>query len=172
MKASAGPRPSGGPRRRRARLIVDIEGNRRPGVPPAASLRRWARLATGARGAGRRLGLRIVSRPESRRLNARWRGRDYPTNVLSFPPPSTFAPAELGDLAICAAVVRAEARAQRKPLRHHWAHLIVHGCLHLLGHDHRRERDARRMERREIALLARLGIGNPYSRGAAPGAEA
>jgi probable rRNA maturation factor len=135
-------------------------------------LRRWARLAVGARGAGRRLGLRIVSRPESRRLNARWRGRDYATNVLSFLPLRTFATTVLGDIAICPAVVRAEARAQRKPLRHHWAHLVVHGCLHLLGHDHQRENDARRMERREIALLARLGIGNPYSHGTVPDAEA
>ena len=82
--------------------------------------------------------------------------------MLSFPPPPVVADVELGDLAICAAVVRAEARAQRKPLRAHWAHLTIHGCLHLVGYDHERDVDAQRMERREAALLARLGIANPY----------
>lgn len=148
--------------RRRRPLVVDVDGAGFRGVPDAALLRRWARLAVGARGAGRRLAVRLVSRPESRRLNARWRGRDYATNVLSFPPPPAFAAYELGDIAICPAVVRAESRAHRKPLSHHWAHLVVHGCLHLLGHDHERDDAARRMERREIALLGRLGIGNPY----------
>jgi probable rRNA maturation factor len=161
MTPSAG-RGHAGERRRRVPLAVDIEGAGRPGVPAAASLRRWARLAAGGRGSGRRLALRLVTRPESRRLNAHWRGRDCATNVLSFQPPPAFASSELGDIAICPAVVRAEARAQCKPLRHHWAHLVVHGCLHLLGHDHGHEHEARCMERREIALLARLGIGNPY----------
>lgn len=148
--------------RRRRLLVVEIDGAGVRGVPAAASLRRWARLAAGARGAGRRLALRFVTRPESRRLNAQWRGRDYATNVLSFPPAPAFSARELGDIAICPAVVRAEAQAQRKPLPHHWAHLVVHGCLHLLGHDHEHDDDARRMERREIVLLARLGIANPY----------
>lgn len=143
-------------------LAVDLLGRRGAGVPSAATLRRWARLAVGAAGDGRRLAVRIVTRPQSQALNAQWRGRDYPTNVLSFPAPPAVAAAELGDLAICAAVVRAEARAQRKPLLAHWAHLTLHGCLHLIGYDHEHDADARRMERREIALLARLGIGNPY----------
>lgn len=146
----------------RAPLAVETIGRRVAGVPSAAALRRWARLAAGAAGDGRRLAVRIVTRPQSQALNAQWRGRDYPTNVLSFPPPPAFAAAQLGDLAICAAVVRAEARAQRKPLLAHWAHLTMHGCLHLIGYDHERDGDARRMERREIALLARLGIANPY----------
>jgi probable rRNA maturation factor len=139
-------------------------------VPSAAALRRWAQLAVGAAGRGRRLAVRIVTRPQSRALNAQWRGRDYPTNVLSFPAPAAVAAAELGDLAICAAVVRAEARAQRKPLRAHWAHLTIHGCLHLIGYDHGRDADARRMERREIALLSRLRIANPYRVTASGGA--
>ena len=70
--------------------------------------------------------------------------------------------APLGDLVICARVLRAEARAQRKTLRAHWAHLVVHGALHLIGYDHERDADARRMERREIAVLRRLGFANPY----------
>lgn len=147
--------------RRLAPLLVEVEGAVGPGTPAPAVLRRWARLAVGRRGSGRRLALRLVTRPESRRLNARWRGRDYPTNVLSFPPPA-FAAGEVGDIAICPAVVRAEARAQRKPLRHHWAHMVVHGCLHLLGYDHERALEARRMERREVALLGRIGVRNPY----------
>jgi probable rRNA maturation factor len=152
------------PRRATARapLAVETLGPRGAGVPSAAALRRWARLAVGAAGDGRRLAVRIVTRPQSQSLNAQWRGRDYPTNVLSFPPAPAVAGAELGDLAICAAVVRAEARAQRKPLRAHWAHLTLHGCLHLIGYDHEHDADARRMERREIALLAQLGIANPY----------
>ncbi|MEZ5459353.1 MAG: rRNA maturation RNase YbeY [Steroidobacteraceae bacterium] len=143
-------------------LAVETLGRRGAGIPAPAALRRWARLAVGNAGRGRRLAVRIVTRPQSRALNAQWRGRDYPTNVLSFPSPPAVAATELGDLAICAAVVRAEARAQRKPLRAHWAHLTVHGCLHLIGYDHERDADAARMERREVALLARLGIGNPY----------
>lgn len=145
-------------------LVVETLGRRAAGVPGPSALRRWARLAVGTAGQGRRLAVRIVTRPQSRALNAQWRGRDYATNVLSFPPPPAVAATELGDLAICAAVVRAEARAQRKPLRAHWAHLTVHGCLHLIGYDHERNADATRMERREVALLARLGIGNPYRR--------
>jgi probable rRNA maturation factor len=109
----------------------------------------------------------VVGRTESRRLNARYRGRDKPTNVLSFPvaelpagPPGPARP--LGDLVICPEVLRAEAREQHKSLRAHWAHLVVHGTLHLAGYDHERPADANRMERREIAVLRRLGFPNPY----------
>ena len=105
-----------------------------------------------------------MARAESRRLNARYRGRDRPTNVLSFPAERIpGAPAQpLGDLVICPAVLRAEARLQGKSLRAHWAHLIVHGTLHLLGYDHEDSGEAQRMERREITLLRRLGFANPY----------
>jgi probable rRNA maturation factor len=108
-----------------------------------------------------------VGEAESARLNARFRGRDEPTNVLSFAPaglPRTpgGVPPPLGELVICPRVLRAEARTQEKTLRAHWAHLVVHGTLHLLGYDHERADDARRMERREIAVLRRLGFANPY----------
>jgi probable rRNA maturation factor len=121
--------------------------------------------------------VRVVGAAESRRLNAHYRGRDKPTNVLSFPPAplppqvSGSLPGRsrqgadtrpLGDLVICAQVVRAEAREQKKPLKAHWAHLVVHGALHLIGYDHEREAEARRMERREIVVLRRLGFANPY----------
>ena len=110
----------------------------------------------------------MVGPAESRRLNARFRDRDKPTNVLSFPvaelpaPEAVDGPRPLGDLVICPQVLRAEAREQRKSLRAHWAHLVVHGSLHLIGYDHQRDADADRMERREIAVLRRLGFANPY----------
>jgi len=135
--------------------------------PRRADLARWASAALGARAAGAELGVRVVSPAESRRLNARYRGRDKPTNVLSFPPPAMpvatpGATRALGDLVVCPRVLSGEARAQAKTLEAHWAHLIVHGTLHLIGYDHERAADARRMERREIAVLRRLGFANPY----------
>ncbi|MGD9596899.1 MAG: rRNA maturation RNase YbeY [Steroidobacteraceae bacterium] len=125
---------------------------------------RWASAALGRAGAGRELAVRVVAPRESRRLNAAWRGKDEPTNVLAFPAAHGAAQA-LGDLVICAAIVRAEARRQGKPLAAHWAHLVVHGALHLAGYDHVRDADAERMERREVAVLRRLGIPNPYLAG-------
>jgi probable rRNA maturation factor len=133
--------------------------------PSRRELVYWASTALGARAAGRELAVAVVGTGESRRLNARYRGSDHATNVLSFPAPAQprGVPAgPLGDLVICARVLRAEARGQAKTLRAHWAHLVVHGALHLIGYDHERERDARRMERREIAVLRRLGFDNPY----------
>src|ERR1700728_2482005 len=131
-----------------------------PWAPPRAELARWAAAALGARSAGRELGVALVGAAESRRLNARFRGRDKPTNVLSFPPAPLSQPSLRDARALGGLVV--EARAQDKTLRAHWAHLIVHGTLHLAGYDHERAADARRMERREIAVLRRLGFSNPY----------
>ncbi|MGH8305488.1 MAG: rRNA maturation RNase YbeY, partial [Steroidobacteraceae bacterium] len=126
-----------------------------------------ASAALGRRAARAELGVRVVGAAESRRLNARFRGRDAPTNVLSFPaarlPRAVRACLRpLGDLVICPRILRGEARAQQKTLRAHWAHLVVHGSLHLIGYDHEHARQARRMERREIAVLRRLGFANPY----------
>jgi probable rRNA maturation factor len=148
-------------------LSVDIQRRVRTWAPPRADIAAWATIALGRRAAGRELGVRVVGRTESRRLNARYRGRDKPTNVLSFPvaelPAGSPGPARpLGDLVICPEVLRAEAREQHKSLRAHWAHLVVHGTLHLAGYDHERPADANRMERREIAVLRRLGFPNPY----------
>lgn len=145
-----------------AELAVDVSGRSDAGIPSARAITRWARLAVGRVGHGRELSVRVVARGESQRLNAQYRGKDYATNVLSFP--ATAAQSQhLGDLVVCAAVVRAEALEQHKRLNAHWAHLVIHGCLHLLGFDHERgAADARRMERREIALLARLGLPDPY----------
>jgi len=133
---------------------------RRPWAPGPASLRRWARLAAGNRGG--ELGIRVVGSRESRALNERWRGRAKPTNVLSFPASPGLGGRQIGDLVVCAPVVAREAREQGKPLAWHWAHMIVHGTLHLLGFDHERAADAKHMEARERALLARIGVADPY----------
>jgi probable rRNA maturation factor len=112
---------------------------------------------------GRRTGevtLRIVGPAESRALNRRYRKKDKPTNVLSFPYDD---PGLLGDIVICAAVVNREAREQGKRREAHWAHMVVHGVLHLLGFDHIRPADAKVMERRERAILARLSFPDPYA---------
>lgn len=158
-------------------LRVDVQTGVKAWAPRARDIATWAGAAIGRRAAGGEIGVRVVGSAESRRLNARYRGKDKPTNVLSFPPAPlpgrvSRAPAArsredadrrpLGDLVICAHVVRSEARAQRKPLEAHWAHLVVHGALHLIGYDHELEAEAKRMERREIAVLRRLGFTNPY----------
>jgi probable rRNA maturation factor len=124
-------------------------------------MNRWAAAALGRRGHGRELGVRVVAPAESRSLNRRWRGKDKPTNVLSFPAPPHLP--TLGDLVICAQVVREEAEHFGKPLEAHWAHMVVHGALHLVGYDHEAgRREQLRMERREIRTLKDLGYGNPY----------
>lgn len=118
------------------------------------------------------MALQVVSAPRMRMLNRRYRGKDKPTNVLAFPatPAPGVKPRPLGDVVICGAVLRREARAQRKSETAHWAHLVVHGTLHLAGYDHEDGAGkARRMERREIAVLRRLGFSNPYREAAAAG---
>jgi probable rRNA maturation factor len=151
----------------RADAHLEVTRRARIWSPPAGELRTWAHAALGRRARGAELALRVVGTAESRRLNAHYRGKDAATNVLSFPAarlPAAAAGAlrPLGDLVICARVLRREARVQGKSLRAHWAHLVVHGALHLIGYDHERARDARRMERREITVLKRLGFANPY----------
>jgi probable rRNA maturation factor len=133
-------------------------------LPTARDFRLWAAAALGARARGREISVSLVGAARSRSLNARYRGRDHATNVLSFPAPPAGAGRAglLGDLVICPAVLRAEARAQHKSARAHWAHLVVHGVLHLAGYDHERADQARRMEGREVRVLRGLGIANPY----------
>ena len=151
-------------------LLVDLVREGRDWAPTAAEIRTWASAALGRRAAGAELAVRVVKPAESKRLNARYRGRNQATNVLSFPVPQLpataagpqAAPRPLGDLVICARVVRDEARQQHKAIKAHWAHLVIHGALHLLGYDHERDDEARRMERREVAVLKRFGITNPY----------
>ncbi|MEO8959626.1 MAG: rRNA maturation RNase YbeY [Rudaea sp.] len=139
----------------------------RAGLPSSTSFRRWVEAAL--RGAKRRqpsgLAIRIVDTDEGRALNRDYRGKDYATNVLSFPaelPPGVALPL-IGDLAICAPVVLREAAEQGKSARDHWAHLTVHGVLHLLGYDHIADHDAEAMEALETRILAGLGIADPYA---------
>ena len=138
----------------------------RRGIPAATSFRCW--VAAALAGAGHRqaaeLSIRIVDANEGRALNSRYRHKDHATNVLSFPAdlPDGIELPLLGDLVICAPVVAREAVEQGKPARNHWAHLTVHGVLHLLGHDHLKPTEAERMEALETRILAGLGIPNPY----------
>lgn len=138
---------------------------RRPWVPARNMIALWAYAALGPRFAPSELSVRVVGPAEGRRLNKQYRGKDKPTNVLSFPAADAASVDErkvLGDLVICADVVAREAREQGKARAAHWAHLVIHGTLHLLGYDHERPADARRMERREIGILKSLGYPNPY----------
>ena len=129
---------------------------RRPWAPAPATLRAWARLAAGGRDG--ELGIRVVGSRESRALNERWRGKAGPTNVLSFPAATGGGPpALIGDVVVCAPVVAREARAQGKALRAHWAHMVIHGTLHLLGYDHARAEEARVMRTLERRLWRGLG---------------
>ncbi len=127
------------------------------GKPSRAQFRRWVRAALEG---DARMTLRIVGHKEGRLLNRSYRNKDYATNVLTFvfhdQPPFE------GDLALCAPVIAREARLQRKTLLAHYAHLTVHGVLHLQGYDHDNDRDARVMERRETQILAKLGYADPY----------
>lgn len=126
-------------------------------LPSRATIRRWTRAAL-ERDA--RVTVRIVGGTEGRSLNRRFRGRNYATNVLTFV--LCEHPTLEGDLALCAPVIAREARAQRKSRAAHYAHLVVHGLLHLQGYDHERRRDALAMERRESQIVTRLGYPDPY----------
>lgn len=136
-------------------------------VPTEEEFRRWVELILAEKGEFL-LAVRIVDAEEMQALNSQYRGEDKPTNVLSFPTeipdPVTeklrFKP--LGDVVLCAPVVLREAADQKKPLKNHWAHLTVHGILHLLGHDHHDEEEARAMESLEREYLCDLGIPDPY----------
>jgi probable rRNA maturation factor len=132
-------------------------------VPGQEAFTQWAGAALQGHGSSI-VTVRLVDREESRALNDRFRGIDKATNVLSFPAelPSEIGIPLLGDLVICAPLVEAEALEQGKAPRDHWAHLTVHGVLHLLGYDHEEESAAREMEAIEVRILQLLGIANPY----------
>ncbi len=160
-------------------VTLDLARATRAWAPGRSRMSHWASAALGPRGAGREIAVRVVAPRESRALNKLWRGKDQPTNVLSFPAPDAMRvkhrhrparrglpadePLPLGDLVICADVVRREAEEHGKRLSAHWAHMVVHGTLHLAGYDHETgDRERLRMERREIAVLKSFGYGNPY----------
>jgi len=126
-------------------------------LPSRAQLRHWARASL-ERDA--QITVRIVGNREGRALNRRFRGKDRPTNVLTFT--LQRRPRLEGDLALCAPVIAREARSQGKSSNAHFAHLVVHGMLHLQGYDHATRRQARRMERRETRIITGLGFPDPY----------
>ena len=141
----------------------------RAGIPAAVSFRKWVAAALAGRIREADLAIRIVDTKEGRALNQHYRGKDYATNVLSFPaelpeglPKGVKLPL-LGDLVICAPVVAREAKEQKKKLAAHYAHLTVHGTLHLLGWNHEDDREAEAMEQLERDILAEMGIDDPYA---------
>jgi len=134
------------------------------GIAGEDAIRQWVLQALPAEKKAAELTVRIVDEAEITALNRQFRGKDGPTNVLSFPYeaiPGVDA-GLLGDVVICAPVVASEAVAQNKPLDAHWAHIVVHGVLHLLGYDHQHDDAAHEMESRETELLDSLGYSNPY----------
>jgi len=155
------------PRERAAVLIAIQDVSAAPGVPGDRELEAWCRAALDSDAAGE-LTLRIVDAGEGADLNARYRGREGPTNVLSFPadadvPHALDEPGPLGDIVICAPLVASEAETQGKRVAAHWAHLVVHGVLHLMGYDHASDAAAEVMESRERRILAGLGFEDPYA---------
>ena len=148
-------------------LTLDVQTACADPAPEEAELRSWLECALAAAGHTRdaEISLRLTDEAEMAALNSRYRQRGGPTNVLSFPSdlPAGLDLPLLGDIVICAPVVRREAREQNKPEGSHWAHLTIHGCLHLLGYDHVDAGDAERMESLETRILASLGLPCPYT---------
>jgi len=138
---------------------------RRPWVPRRSQFEMWARAAVPALSRPNVLSVRVVGDARSRALNARYRNKDLPTNVLSFRGAGVAPDGRnyLGELVICAPVVAREAKLHAKSRESHWAHMTVHGVLHLLGFDHEHDRESRKMAAREVQILDRLGFSDPYA---------
>ena len=145
-------------------MIIDFEDA--TGMCPIASdqVVSWVESLASETEEASELVIRVVDANESQELNKTFRGKDYPTNVLSFPADIQLpeGPTILGDIAICLPVVKREADEQSKRFDQHFAHMVVHGCLHLMGYDHEDEHDADQMEAKEIGILENLGYPNPY----------
>jgi len=148
-------------------LLINIQvASKREHLPSAALLKKWCAVVLQQQKISRaEVCIRIVDGRESAALNKRYRKKSGATNVLSFPTqlPTDVQSTEIGDLVICAPVVEQEAATQGKTARAHWAHMVVHGTLHLLGHDHIKRQDASKMEAVEIKILGQLGFDNPYN---------
>ena len=148
------------------KMIIDLQiaCEQETGLPTAQQIEQWARAAVQPQSDEVEMTVRIVDEGESHALNLNYRGKDRPTNVLSFPfecPDEVELPL-LGDLVICRQVVEREAQEQDKPVVAHWAHMVVHGCLHLLGYDHIEDDEAEEMESLETQIMTGLGFADPY----------
>jgi probable rRNA maturation factor len=157
--------PTTGPKTVARRLELDVSyAARRPWVPSPQQFAGRAAAALSPLGKPMTLSVRVVGQARSRSLNAHYRDKDRPTNVLSFSGAGSAPDGRyfLGELVICAPVVAREARNQRKSLESHWAHMTVHGVLHLLGFDHEAPPEAAKMTAREVQILDRLGFSDPY----------
>ena len=148
------------------KMIIDLQiaCEQESGLPTAEQIEQWATAAVEPQSDEVEMTVRIVDEAESHALNLNYRGKDRPTNVLSFPfecPDEVELPL-LGDLVICRQVVEREAQEQEKPLMAHWAHMVVHGSLHLLGYDHIEDDEAEEMESLETQIMTRLGFADPY----------
>lgn len=145
-------------------VIVDFQHACSGETPDAEQFQNWAEAALAQVEEDCELSIRLVDSEESAELNSEYRGKTGPTNVLSFPfeAPIELEPRLLGDLVICLQVVEREAAEQGKAVDEHWAHMVVHGCLHLLGYDHIEDDEAEQMEALEIHILQSINIANPY----------
>ena len=148
------------------KMIIDLQiaCEQETGLPTAEQIEQWATAAVQPQSDEVEMTVRIVDEAESHELNLNYRGKDRPTNVLSFPfecPDEVELPL-LGDLVICRQVVEREAQEQDKPLMAHWAHMVVHGSLHLLGYDHIEDDEAEEMESLETQIMTGLGFVDPY----------
>jgi probable rRNA maturation factor len=149
-----------------AMLELDLQIASEAPVPSHAQFRLWCEMGLRPRSADSELTIRLVDETEGRELNHTWRQKDYATNVLSFPadvPDDMLDIPLLGDLVICVPVIAREAREQGKDADAHWAHMVIHGCLHLLGFDHLDDEEAEEMEALERTLLGELGYPDPYA---------
>ena len=148
-------------------VIIDLQiaCQHTDNLPTETQIQQWANAAIRPQTLEPEITIRIVDEAESHDLNLTYRGKDKPTNVLSFPfecPDEVELPL-LGDLVICCQVVEREATEQGKPLEAHWAHMVVHGCLHLLGYDHIEDDEAEEMESLETEIMSSLGFADPYA---------
>lgn len=144
---------------------VDVQfGLDESGLPTADEFMFWAVVALENIDTELELSIRIVDEAEATQLNEKWRDMEGATNVLSFPTEITeeIQPRPLGDVVICAPIIAREAIEQEKPIADHWAHMVIHGTLHLLGYDHIETLEMKKMESLEIKLLNQLNINNPY----------
>ena len=156
-------------KRQALRRVMKIKVNiqraiKTSGLPSNQRIRQWVRTALADHVDHAELTVRLIGEKEAAQLNWKWRRKKGPTNVLSFPAGDRqgHVPGLLGDIVLCAPVIAREATQQEKSLWAHWAHMIIHGALHLMGYDHKKTLETRKMEGLEIKLLATMGIADPY----------